>query len=37
MSESNNRIAKPGNPPGDLEISEWIGNEAYEFWKQVSR
>ncbi len=35
MSESNNRITKPGNPPSDLEISEWIGNEAYEYWKQV--
>lgn len=35
MSESSNRITKPGNPPGDLEISEWIGNEAYEYWKQV--
>jgi hypothetical protein len=35
MNESNSRMTKSGNPPSDSEISEWIGNEAYEYWKQV--
>jgi len=28
-------MTQPGNPPSDSEIADWVGNEAYECWKQV--
>lgn len=35
MSNSGNRMTQAGNPPGDSEIAGWVGNEAYEYWKEV--
>ena len=36
MNESINRLTQPGNPPNDTEIAEWMGSEAFEYWKQVA-
>jgi hypothetical protein len=30
-------MTRPGDPPGDSEVARWIGDEAYEHWKQVAR
>lgn len=37
MTESSNRMTQPGSPPSDSEIAEWVGDQAYEYWKQVTR
>lgn len=37
MSESGNRITQPGDPPTDRELAQWLGDEAYEYWIQVTR
>jgi len=31
------RMTQPGNPPSDSEIEDWVGNKAYEHWKQVGQ
>jgi len=36
MNKSGSRIIQAGNPPSDREIGEWIGEEAYEYWKRVT-
>ena len=36
MNESITRMTQPFNPPNDTEIAEWIGYEAYEYWKHVT-
>jgi len=36
MNKSGSRIIQAGNPPSDREIVEWIGEEAYEYWKRVT-
>jgi hypothetical protein len=36
MNESGRRMTHPGNPPGDPEIAEWVGAEAYAYWKHVT-
>ncbi len=33
VSEYNIRMTGPGNPPSDWEIEDWIGEEAYRYWK----
>ena len=33
MSEDSNRMTGPGNPPSESEIADWIGKEAYRYWK----
>jgi hypothetical protein len=25
-----------GNPPSDSEVAEWVGDEAYQYWKHVT-
>ena len=35
MDEQNVRITKPGNPPTDSEIGEFLGEKAHQFWKRV--
>jgi len=36
MTESNGRMTQPGDPPSDSEVAEWIGAEAYEYWKHLA-
>jgi len=36
MNKSGSRIIQASNPPSDREIGEWIGEEAYEYWKRVT-
>jgi len=35
MSESSNRMTKRDKPPNDSDIAEWIGRDAYAYWKNV--
>ena len=37
MTELNSRITQHGNPPSDSEIAAWVGEEAYVYWKHVTR
>ncbi len=37
MNESSSRMTDPGNPPSDPAIADWIGKEAYEYWKIVKQ
>ena len=30
-------MTQPGNPPKDSEVAEWVGDKAYEYWKQVTQ
>lgn len=30
-------MTQPGNSPSDSETADWIGHEAYKYWKQVGR
>lgn len=34
-SEYGSRMTDPGNPPGDSEIADWIGKEAYRYWNRT--
>jgi hypothetical protein len=34
-SEHSSRMTDPGNPPGDSKIADWIGTEAYRYWKRT--
>jgi hypothetical protein len=34
MIESN-RMIQPGNPPKDSEVSAWLGECAFEYWKKI--
>jgi hypothetical protein len=34
-SEYSSRMTGPGNPPGDSEIADWIGKEAYRYWSRT--
>jgi len=36
MTEPGCRITQSANPPSDSEIAEWVGEEAYKYWKQVT-
>ena len=36
MTEFGSRMIQRGNPPSDSEIADWIGKEAYEYWKHVT-
>jgi len=35
MSESK-RMIQPGSPPNDTEVAAWIGDHAFEYWKQIT-
>ncbi len=35
MTESA-RITRPGSPPSDSEVAAWIGENGFEYWKQVT-
>ncbi len=37
MNETSIRITEPGKPPTPSQISAWIGQEAYGFWKRVTQ
>ena len=37
MGESSKRMTNRDNPPGTSEIKEWIGSEAYGYWKEVAQ
>ncbi|MEN6320403.1 MAG: DUF3788 domain-containing protein [Syntrophaceae bacterium] len=37
MTESGSRMTQHENPPSDSEVAEWIGEEAFERWKHVTR
>ena len=30
------RIIRPGNPPDDAEVAEWLGHEGYKYWKDLT-
>lgn len=36
MNETSIRITQPGNSPSDSDIAEWLGEGAYQYWKQVT-
>ena len=36
MNEPNSRITQRDKPPSEPEIAEWIGKEAYKYWKHVT-
>jgi hypothetical protein len=36
MSDANYRMTVPGNPPSPSQIEEWIGKDAYVFWKRIA-
>jgi hypothetical protein len=35
--ETSIRISLGDNPPNDSQIKEWLGKEAYQYWKQVTQ
>lgn len=35
MSEPRNRMIDPGNPPTDSAVADWVGEDAYKYWKQI--
>lgn len=35
MNGLNIRMTQPVQPPTDSEVAKWVGNESYEYWKQV--
>ena len=37
MEESNVRTTQPESSPSDSEVAKWIGDEAYQYWLQLSR
>jgi hypothetical protein len=37
MAEPGSRMLVKGNPPSDTDVALWIGKEAHEYWKRVSR
>lgn len=37
MGEPSMRMTQRDNPPGDSQIREWVGKEAYRYWKQVAQ
>ena len=36
MNEPATRMTQSLNPPSDIEVREWIGKKAHEYWKQVT-
>lgn len=36
MNETSIRMTQLGNSPSDSEIAEWLGEGAYQYWKQVT-
>jgi hypothetical protein len=36
MKEYTSRMTEPGSPPSDSAIADWIGKDAYKYWKQVA-
>jgi len=36
MNEPAIRMTQSLNPPSDIEVREWIGKKAHEYWKQVT-
>ena len=34
--EESNRMIRPGDPPSDSEVAAWIGESAFEYWKQIT-
>ncbi|MCE5265657.1 MAG: DUF3788 domain-containing protein [Deltaproteobacteria bacterium] len=37
MNDESCRITVPGTPPSPLQVEEWIGPDAYAFWKRISQ
>ncbi|SEM16266.1 Protein of unknown function [Syntrophus gentianae] len=35
MSEPTNRMTDPGNPPTDSAVADWVGEDAYKYWKLI--
>lgn len=35
--ESTTRMTDPGAPPTDSEVADWIGEDAYEYWKLTTQ
>ncbi len=35
MTESN-RMIQPGSPPKDSEVAAWVGENAFEYWRQIT-
>jgi len=35
MSETSIRMTDRHNPPGDSEVADWMGQEAYRYWKRI--
>ena len=36
MDKSDIRMIQPEHPPSDLEVTKWIGDDAYRYWVQIS-
>lgn len=36
MEQPNVRMTKPGNPPDDSEVSQWLGKKADHYWMLVT-
>lgn len=30
------RITRPGKPPDDSEVADWIGKKGFRYWKQIT-
>jgi len=37
MEQPNVRMTKPGNPPDDSEVSQWLGKKADHYWMLVMK
>ena len=37
MNDFTNRMIEPGNPPSDSAIADWVGKEAYKYWKDITQ
>ena len=37
MDTSPNRMTQPDAPPGIAEITEWMGSDAYDYWKRITQ
>jgi hypothetical protein len=37
MNESTTRMADPGVPPTESAVADWVGENAYKYWKLIAQ
>lgn len=37
MNDATNRMTEPGNPPTASAVADWVGNDAYKYWEQITQ